>query len=158
MLILPYKSETATGSGETIARYSHKDRNWTTCWNCRRKTGTKFLTRLRTCGQEDDEKLETELLDSQPKGQWFRQVHAQGQETAAYLEQAGVLGPDTDVIDIGCGPGRLSRSCPHRPSMVVGVDISHVPLELPVCFTKETGQMNTSFLVSDFHPIQGRGP
>ena len=75
---------------------------------------------------------------------------ARVRETAAYLKQAGVLGPDTDVIDIGCGPGRFVSEFARTARMVVGVDISPRAIEYARLFTKETGQMNTGFLVSDF--------
>ena len=45
---------------------------------------------------------------------------ARVRETAAYLKQAGVLGPDTDVIDIGCGPGRFVSEFACTARMVVG--------------------------------------
>ena len=75
---------------------------------------------------------------------------ARVRETAPYLKQAGVLGPDTDVIDIGCGPGRFVSEFARTARMVVGVDISPRAIEYARLFTKESGQMNTGFLVSDF--------
>ena len=36
-----------------------------------------------------------------------RELHEQRvRDTAAWLRQRGLLGPDQDVADVGCGPGR----------------------------------------------------
>lgn len=91
----------------------------------------------------------TANLKDNGSGKSMRRVR----ETAAYLKQAGVLGPDMDVIDIGCGPGRFVAEFARTAHMVVGVDISPRAIEYARLFTKETGQMNTSFLVSDFSSL-----
>lgn len=71
-------------------------------------------------------------------------------ETASYLRGLGLLGPETTVIDIGCGPGRFVSEFAHTARRAVGVDISPRAIEYARMFAQETGQDNTAFLVSDF--------
>lgn len=71
-------------------------------------------------------------------------------ETADYLRVNGVLGPNTDVVDIGCGPGRFVSEFASTARRVVGIDISTRTIEYAQLFTREQGRDNTRFLVRDF--------
>lgn len=74
-------------------------------------------------------------------------------ETAGYLRGRGLLGPDTDVIDIGCGPGRFVSEFAGTARSVTGIDISAKTIEYARLFTKEQGRDNTRFMVSDFRSL-----
>lgn len=65
---------------------------------------------------------------------------ARVRETAAYLKQAGVLGPDTDVIDIGCGPGRFVSEFARTAAWWWAWTFPHGPLNMPVCLQRRAGK------------------
>lgn len=46
------------------------------------------------------------------------------QETVAFMERLGLLGPDRDALDLGCGIGRFLVALAPRLRSVVGLDIS----------------------------------
>lgn len=75
------------------------------------------------------------------------------QETASYLRSNGLLGPDMDVIDIGCGPGRFVSEFACTAHRVVGIDISPRTIEYARLFTQELGRDNTQFIVGDFQSL-----
>ena len=54
-----------------------------------------------------------------------RELHEQRVlDTAARLRQRGLLGPDQDVADVGCGPGRYVAEFAKTARSVMGTDIS----------------------------------
>jgi SAM-dependent methyltransferase len=76
--------------------------------------------------------------------------------TADYLREQGVLGPATDVIDIGCGPGRFVVEFASTAHKAVGIDISPRTIEYAKLFAQEIGRDNTEFFAYDFHELNIR--
>ena len=46
------------------------------------------------------------------------------QEIVAYLDRLGLLGPDRDVLDFGCGIGRVAAALAPRVRSLLGTDLS----------------------------------
>ena len=72
------------------------------------------------------------------------------QATAAYLRSRGLLTPDSDVIDIGCGPGRFVAEFAKTARHAVGTDLSGQMLEYGAQYAREIGVENTSYVEADF--------
>jgi ubiquinone/menaquinone biosynthesis C-methylase UbiE len=45
-------------------------------------------------------------------------------EVVDLLERLGVLGPERDVLEIGCGIGRFEQALAHRVAAITGIDIA----------------------------------
>ncbi|WP_426955074.1 class I SAM-dependent DNA methyltransferase [Muricoccus radiodurans] len=45
-------------------------------------------------------------------------------EIVAWLDQQGLIGPDRDVLDLGCGIGRIAAALAPRCRSVLGLDVS----------------------------------
>ena len=71
-------------------------------------------------------------------------------ETVRYLKERGVLTPETDIMDIGCGPGRFVAEFAKTARSAAGTDISGRMLELAAQYASEQGLNNVSFEVCDF--------
>ena len=78
---------------------------------------------------------------------------ARVKDTAAYLRGQGLLGPEADVIDIGCGPGRFVTEFARTARSAMGIDISPRTIDYARRFAKEAGQQNTAFLAADFQAL-----
>ncbi len=46
-------------------------------------------------------------------------------ELVAWLDDRHLLGPDADLLDLGCGIGRVARAIAGRCRSVLGLDVSH---------------------------------
>lgn len=70
--------------------------------------------------------------------------------TTAFLRKNGLLGPNSNVLDIGCGSGLFTTMFAKTAGHVTGVDIS----PRMVCYTQDyaqnQGAKNTSFRTCDF--------
>ena len=75
------------------------------------------------------------------------------QATASYLRNRGLLGPNCDVIDVGCGPGRFATEFAHTARSVTGIDISPRTVEYAQQFAQQAGQGNTAFFTCDFKAL-----
>ena len=71
-------------------------------------------------------------------------------DTAAWLRTQGLLGPDQDVADIGCGPGRYVAEFARTARSVMGTDISPKMTEYGEAYCREKGLANVSFRPVDF--------
>jgi SAM-dependent methyltransferase len=78
------------------------------------------------------------------------QNDARVRDTAAYLRDRGLLGPDCDAVDIGCGPGRFVAEFARTARSAAGVDISPRMTEFAAAYAREQGLSNTSFQALDF--------
>jgi SAM-dependent methyltransferase len=65
-------------------------------------------------------------------------------EVVGLLEQLGVLRPERDVLDIGCGIGRFARALADRVATITGTDIS--PRMLAAARQRCAGLANVSFI------------
>ena len=68
----------------------------------------------------------------------------------SWLEGRGILTPDADVLDAGCGPGRFCAEFALRCRHVTGVDISEKMCRYGKIYCEEQGLPNVSFLTADF--------
>lgn len=71
-------------------------------------------------------------------------------ETANYLGVNGTPGLDTDVMDIGCRPGRFVSELVFTTRRVVGIDIFTCTTEYAQLSTHKQERDNTWFPVRDF--------
>lgn len=71
-------------------------------------------------------------------------------DTAAWLRGQGMLGPEQDVADVGCGPGRYVAEFAKTAHSVMGTDISPKMTEYGEAFCKEQGLPNVTFRAVDF--------
>ncbi len=71
-------------------------------------------------------------------------------DVSAWLRQRGLLGPDQDVADIGCGPGRFVADFAKTARSVLGVDISPKMTAYGEAWCREQGLSNTRFAALDF--------
>jgi SAM-dependent methyltransferase len=72
------------------------------------------------------------------------------QDTAGYLRSRGLLGPDCDVADVGCGPGRFAAEFAKTARYVLGIDISPKMAEYGAKYCREQGLYNVEFKALDF--------
>ncbi len=80
-----------------------------------------------------------------------RQLHeVRIRDMAAWLRERGVLGPELDVADIGCGPGRFAAEFARTARSVLGVDISPRMTEFGAEYCRELGLDNVRFQALDF--------
>ncbi|MDD4170326.1 MAG: class I SAM-dependent methyltransferase [Desulfotomaculaceae bacterium] len=73
--------------------------------------------------------------------------------TARYLRARGILGENSNVIDIGCGPGRYAAEFARTAGHVTGIDLSKRMLDFAADYAREQGQENVSFIPCDFGEI-----
>lgn len=71
-------------------------------------------------------------------------------DTAAWLRAMGLLGADSSVADVGCGPGRFVAEFAKTAGYVVGLDISPKMAEYGARYCREAGLDNTRFYAADF--------
>lgn len=102
----------------------------------------------------------------QRAGQWEAKFRREGirrqqneqriRDTAAWLRQRGLLTPEQDVADIGCGPGRFAAEFARTSRRVLGVDLSPRMTEYGQAFAVEQGLSNISFAAVDFQQADVR--
>lgn len=80
-----------------------------------------------------------------------KRSHQRVKQTALFLRERGLLGPDSSVIDIGCGPGRFVCEFAQSAKHVVGTDISPEMCRFGKVFAKELGIENVEFIEQDFN-------
>ena len=71
-------------------------------------------------------------------------------ETTRYLLEKGILTPETDVMDIGCGPGYFVNDFARHARHAFGVDISEEMIRSGECLAEEAGLTNVTYEVCDF--------
>jgi SAM-dependent methyltransferase len=75
------------------------------------------------------------------------------QSAVRYLSGHGLLAPDCDVADIGCGPGRFAAAFAKTAHHVLGLDISEKMIAYGTAYVKQQGLENVSFRVCDFQAL-----
>lgn len=70
--------------------------------------------------------------------------------SAEFLRSKGLLGPDCDVVDVGCGPGRFVAEFARTARTATGIDISPRMAEYGAAYAKEQGLTNVQYKVFDF--------
>lgn len=71
-------------------------------------------------------------------------------EAVRILTAKGILQPEANVIDIGCGPGRFVAEFARKVRHVTGTDISPRMLQLGSEYCQEQGIANITFTACDF--------
>lgn len=74
-------------------------------------------------------------------------------ESIKVLQGAGALGPDSNVIDVGCGPCHFVAEFARTAKHVTGTDLSPRMLEHGADYCHQRGLYNTSFVPCDFKEI-----
>lgn len=72
------------------------------------------------------------------------------QMTAKFLRSQGLLGEESQVLDIGCGPGRFVTEFAKTAGHVTGIDLSEKMVQLGQKHAEESGIKNVSFVAGDF--------
>ena len=75
------------------------------------------------------------------------------QDALEFLIGRGALGAQSEVADIGCGPGRFVCEFAGTARSVTGFDISRRMTELGAQRARELGLENVSFRACDFHAL-----
>lgn len=75
------------------------------------------------------------------------------QSTVEFFRARGLLGPDCDVADIGCGPGRFAAAFAKTARSVTGFDLSERMIHYGVRHAHREGVNNVSFRVCDFQTL-----
>lgn len=75
------------------------------------------------------------------------------QATMDYLQNRGLLGPDCDVVDVGCGPGRFVAAFARSARHVTGIDLSEKMIQYGSAYAKRKNLHNVSFRVCDFQTL-----
>ena len=70
-----------------------------------------------------------------------------------FLEQRGLLTEETDMADIGCGPGRFAAAFAPKVKSVVGLDISEKMVYYGTEYIKSKGINNAKLCVCDFQTL-----
>lgn len=71
-------------------------------------------------------------------------------KVAEYLRAHGLLDAESQVLDIGCGPGRFVTEFAKTADHVTGVDLSQKMLDLGADYADQCDIHNVSFLAGDF--------
>lgn len=110
----------------------------------------------RACEPDRDSKADVwdtqaDHWDQKYRAKDERELHeVRIRDTAAWLREQGMLGPEQDVIDVGCGPGRYAAEFARTVRSVVGTDISPKMTEYGAAYCREQGLRNVSFQAADF--------
>ncbi|MBO4330761.1 MAG: class I SAM-dependent methyltransferase [Oscillospiraceae bacterium] len=100
-------------------------------------------------GERWDQRAEEWDLKYRREGE--KELHGQRiTDTAAFLRSKGLLGPESDIADIGCGPGRFAAEFARTARSVLGVDVSQRMTEYGSRYCSEQGLNNTRFMTLDF--------
>ena len=101
--------------------------------------------------QKDNWDKQAESWDRKYRAENEKELHeVRIRDTAAWLRERGLLGPDQDVADIGCGPGRYVAEFAKTSRSVMGTDISPEMTRFGEAYCKESGLKNVSFHAEDF--------
>lgn len=96
--------------------------------------------------EEWEQELETDSTMS-------RVTRRRVSEAVRLLNEKGILQPEADVIDIGCGPGRFVAEFARSVHRASGTDISPGMLRIGSEYCQEQGIDNTVFTACDFKNI-----
>lgn len=119
----------------------------------------EHFRRIWECRSPDHKVQHTKEIWDERAHEWARKLRdGERQErtnervaaTASWLRARGLLGADSDVIDIGCGPGRFVTEFARTARHAVGTDLSGQMLEYGAQYARENGVENASFVEADF--------
>lgn len=82
-----------------------------------------------------------------------RKGEARVRSAVAYLEGRGLLQPDFQVADIGCGPGRFAVAFARRVGFVTGFDLSPRMIHYGMEYARREGVNNLALRAQDFQAL-----
>lgn len=87
-------------------------------------------------------------LRSDPRHAGYNRTRVE--TTAAFLRAHGLLAPDQEVLDIGCGTGRFAAEFARTAGHVTATDLSERMVHHGQAYAREVGAENLEFQVCDF--------
>lgn len=78
---------------------------------------------------------------------------ARVRSAVAYLEEQGLLRPDFQVADVGCGPGRFAVAFARRVRWVTGFDLSPRMIHYGLEYARREGVNNLTLRAQDFQAL-----
>lgn len=78
---------------------------------------------------------------------------ARVRSTMAYLEERGLLRPEYEIADIGCGPARFAAAFASRVRWVTGFDLSPRMVHYGSEYARKQGVENLTLRVADFQTL-----
>lgn len=100
-----------------------------------------------------DERAEEWVRELESDSAMSRIIELRIAESVRFLSSKGILQPEADVIDIGCGPGRFVAEFAGSVRYAVGTDISPRMLQSGHEYCAQQGIDNTAFVSCDFKKI-----
>ena len=97
-----------------------------------------------------DDRAQKWIDDLGPDGMGKPEMRARIDATARYLCSRGLLGEESSVIDIGCGPGLFVMEFAKTALHAVGLDHSRRFMEYSAACANARGIRNVSFVEADF--------
>ena len=79
---------------------------------------------------------------------------ARVRSAVAYLEEQGLLRPDFQVADVGCGPGRFAVAFARRVRWVAGFDLSPRMIHYGLEYARREGVANLTLQALDFQTLE----
>ena len=79
---------------------------------------------------------------------------ARVRSAVAYLEKQGLLQPDFQVADVGCGPGRFAVAFARRVRWVAGFDLSPRMIHYGLEYARREGVANLTLQALDFQTLE----
>lgn len=79
---------------------------------------------------------------------------ARVRSAVAYLEEQGLLRPDFQVADVGCGPGRFAVAFARRVRWVTGFDLSPRMIHYGLEYARREGVANLTLQALDFQTLE----
>lgn len=113
-------------------------------WEFRENAGFQHTTEVWD-SRADDWEIELSR-DSEFKRSLTRRV----ENVSAFLRGHGLLQAGSEVLDIGCGPGRFVADFARTAGYVTGMDLSPRMIEVGINHCQDCSLDNVSFLAGDF--------
>lgn len=78
---------------------------------------------------------------------------ARAASAVRFLEERGILGANSHIVDIGCGPGRFAAAFARKAESVVGLDISENMIQNGREYLQSKGITNAELRICDFQEL-----
>lgn len=100
-----------------------------------------------------DKAASVELWDSMAAGFGRHEAVFDDDPFLTLLESNHLFGPDSRVLDVGCGAGRYALALARRCREAVGIDLSPAMLEIAKSKAREARVDNAIFRLDDWHGL-----
>lgn len=100
-----------------------------------------------------DKAASVELWDSTAAGFGRHEAVFDNDPFLTLLESNHLFGPDSRVLDVGCGTGRYALAFARRCREVVGIDLSPAMLDIAEEKASEARVRNATFKLGDWHAL-----